>query len=127
MSYGIDEMLSRPGISEKLKQDGIWQNENYPVALRRAADGKVELHFTIRVHKVLGTQFKMFAVPKANQDVAKLVAMLEACPGEITLTHPRPASGPVWFLLNTQSFSRFHVVRTHGETIENNYIAPTPR
>jgi hypothetical protein len=121
VSYGFDEMLSRPGTSEKLKHEGIWQNEDYPVDLVKSAGGKVELDFRIRVHRVIGTQFKLFAVSKAAQDAAKIVAILEACPRDVTVTSPRPADGLVWFLLNPQRFPRFRIVGTHGGN-ENNLV-----
>jgi len=121
VSYGTDEILSRPNASEKLKHEGIWQNEDYPVELAKGAGGKVELDFAIRVHKVLGTQFKLFAVSKADQDAAKIVAILEACPGDVTVTSPHPADGLVWFLLNPQRFPRFRIVATHGGN-ENNLV-----
>jgi hypothetical protein len=121
VSYGSDEMLSRPNTSEKLKHEGIWQNEDYPVELVRGAGGKAELDFSIRVHRVMGTQFKLFAVSKANQDAAKIVAILEACAGDVTVTSPHPAGGLVWFLLNPERFLRFRIVGTHGGN-ENNLV-----
>ena len=121
--YGTDEHLTRPDLSDAEREEGRLQTTFHPVKLKPGAklDGRdtTLLTFTMPVHTSLGTQFKLFAVPKRTYDSVTLCDVLKTqCKDEITITAPSPE---VWFLLNDKKFKDFPIVSTSSGGYQNNY------
>jgi hypothetical protein len=116
--YGTDEFLARPSISDKLKREGDIQNRRCPVELLKSAtDESSVLAFKLPIHHVMGTQFKLYAIPRGNDGAAK---MAEALKDDVSVTWAGPET---WFLVNQTKDGRFRIVPTEGGKIENNHIA----
>ena len=57
--YGNDQYL-RELASDQEKHHGRLRNQIRPVVVEEQEDGRVRISFTIRIHRRLGTQFKLF-------------------------------------------------------------------
>ena len=112
--YGTDAYIERLA-SQQEKYEGRLRNRVLPVAL--TPQGEVNyVHFAIRVHKRLGTQFKLFVncpdEPRAVETV-KHLRELEFCIRNVDVVNVGD-EWRVWFLL-----TKYGAVRT-VEGFENN-------
>jgi hypothetical protein len=122
--FGSDEEIKR--LTSKQSEDAGLQLIYEEVELAKAADGQTtELIFRMPVHKVLGTQFKIFALQIGSTDPEKLPNMLNACcADQVTITSQRGRE--VWLLLNPEKFPalspRLRIVETTDNKILNNWM-----
>jgi hypothetical protein len=125
--YRTDAMLVRS--KDRIPLEGKQRTEAklrtwiYPVRLRpapKSADEKATLIFHLPIHPELGTQFKLFAIPKSEKDIATVTDQLRSAE-EITLEGPNPV-GEIWFLLKPDKFPGIMIIKTIRNNIENNYV-----
>jgi len=121
--FGSDEFLGRPSTGSGQREAGKLRLRYGSVAVAKADGGDAAvLVFTLPIHGELGTQFKLFAVQKSPDGIAKLKQVLEGCcTEEITIT---AADLELWFLLKREKYKRFAVEPTADGKILNNLVMP---
>jgi hypothetical protein len=118
--YGVDDMLVH--LPAKQRTEAQLQTRIFPVDLGKGSTPDTAmLIFRLPVHPVLGTQFKLFAVPKIPGDIEALNERLNSA-NEIVLTSPSPGGEEAWFLFRQEKVPRFYTVKTIPSGIENNYV-----
>lgn len=121
--YGNDTYL-RDLASDREKYHGRLRNKPIQIQIDRATIGDAPIKVPLRIHKRLGSQFKLFV--EVDGDPAPVVAYLKGHPtiDDVSVAR-RPFRGKhdtgrsrVWFLLN-----RLDVVET-VDGFRNNFIFP---
>ena len=119
--YASDSVYNR--LEGAQRTEARLQNRLFPVKLTEVPEpDKAMLIFRLPVHPTLGTQFKLYAIPKTPADIEPLKEQLSSVE-EIALTDPS-AGGEQWFLLKKEYFPRITTVDTDPSGIKNNYVGP---
>ncbi len=116
--YGTDQYLERLA-SDQERFVGQLQNRTLRVEARRNDASQYTLRLKIPVHKRLGTQFKLFVVPKLGAEAQPIIDFLSTLP-EVAQPHATQYQKPakIYFLLKN-----FATVKS-VDGIENNMFFP---